>query len=264
MPVPTTCQLFLDPPSDGAWNMAVDEVLLAATANSDQPTLRLYQWLRPTLSLGYFQKYTDRTQHSPSQNADVVRRLSGGGAIVHDRELTYSIMLPASHDLARNTQALYNAMHQAIVESLNLFLTAASSWQPVLCDQPTKHAPQDEPFLCFERRSKGDILLRKLRANSHTLTHKIVGSAQRRRHGVVLQHGSILLGQSKVAPELQGFAEITKSKISPSDLLSPLLDSLAKNLALDLTKTSLSEHLSAHAHEIQQKKYQDTDWTERR
>ena len=136
-----------------------------ATANSNQPTLRFYQWQRPTLSLGYFQKYADRSLHPASQSAEVVRRLSGGGAIVHDQELTYSLMLPASHPLARDTQALYNAVHQTIIETLNAILasglTSTSAWQPVLCDQPKKLAARDEPFLCFERRSKGDILLRK-------------------------------------------------------------------------------------------------------
>ncbi len=268
MPASSACQLLVDPPADGAWNMAVDEVLLDAAANSNQPTLRLYQWQRPTLSLGYFQKYADRSQHSASLGADVVRRLSGGGAILHDQELTYSLMLPAAHDLAGDTQTLYNAVHQAIIETLNTFLTSgitpASSWQPTLCDQPTKLAARDEPFLCFERRSSGDILLQKKSADSHTLAHKIVGSAQRRRQGVVLQHGSILLNQSKMAPELPGFAEITQTIISPADLLPSLLDSLAKKLALQLTESSLPEGLAAKARDRQQKKYQAAIWTERR
>ena len=268
MPLPTPCQLLVDPPADGAWNMAVDEVLLAATTNSDQPTLRFYQWQRPTLSLGYFQKYADRSLHPASQSADVVRRLSGGGAIVHDQELTYSLMLPTSHPLARDTQALYDAVHQAIIESLNAILTSgltsASAWQPVLCNPSTKLAAGDEPFLCFERRSKGDILLRKKESMPDLPEKKIVGSAQRRRQGVVLQHGSILLRQSQVAPELAGIAEITHKNISPTDMLPPLLDTLAKKLALDLNESTLSKELAAESHEIQQKKYQAANWTERR
>lgn len=268
MPAPTACQLLIDPPADGTWNMAVDEVLLAAAANSGQPTLRFYQWQRPTLSLGYFQKYADRSQHPSSQNADVVRRLSGGGAILHDQELTYSFMLPASHALSRDTQALYDAVHQAIVETLGSLLPSDSLWQPALCDPSTKLVAGDEPFLCFERRSTGDILLRKKEASPDSPTentaHKIVGSAQRRRRGVILQHGSILLTQSKAAPELKGFADITQSNISPADLLTRLPDQLAYSLSLDLTENSLSQDLAAKARERQQKKYQAANWTERR
>jgi len=265
---PTPCQLLIDPPADGTWNMAVDEVLLAATANSGLPTLRLYQWQSPTLSLGYFQKYADRSQHRSSLNADVVRRLSGGGAILHDQELTYSLLIPASHNLARDTQSLYDAAHQAIIETLNTFLAPGTTWQPVLCEQPTKLGAQDEPFLCFERRSKGDILLRNRESDSHapsdSLTHKIVGSAQRRRQGVVLQHGSILLGQSARAPELEGFADITRSPLSPTDLLAHLPKLFAKNLSLKLIKSSLSQNLTTLALDIQRKKYQAEKWTKRR
>ncbi len=264
MPASTACQLFVDPPADGAWNMAVDEVLLAAAAKSNLPTLRFYQWQRPTLSLGYFQKYADRSQHPASQNADVVRRLSGGGAILHDQELTYSLLLPASHALARDTQALYNTVHRAIVETLNTISASASAWQPVLCNPPTKLAAGDEPFLCFERRSQGDILLHKPEADPSTPTHKIVGSAQRRRQGAVLQHGSILLSQSELTPELQGFAEITHHKILLADFIPHLLETFAKRLSLDLKTCTLPEELAAQANELSRKKHQASDWTERR
>ena len=75
--------------------MAVDEVLLEAAAADGQCTLRFYRWEEPTLSLGYFQTYADRWQHEPSRDAAVVRRTSGGGAILHDAELTYSFAVPA-------------------------------------------------------------------------------------------------------------------------------------------------------------------------
>ncbi len=243
--------------------MAVDEALLNTAANSGQPTLRFYQWQRPTLSLGYFQNYADRSKHTSSLNSDVVRRLSGGGAILHDQELTYSLMIPATHDLSRDTQALYDAVHQAIVETLATFLESNnSSLQPVLCDRPSGLAAQEEPFLCFQRRSIGDILLRN--ADSHAPTRKIVGSAQRRRQGVVLQHGSILLGQSKAAPELEGFAEIAHIDITPADLLALLPQQIATNLSFDLRISSFSRDLATQAEEIQRKKYQVTNWTERR
>ena len=76
--------------------MAVDEVLLDAAAVREQLSLRFYGWSEPTLSLGYFQRVADRKQHIASRECPLVRRLSGGGAILHDDELTYSFATPAT------------------------------------------------------------------------------------------------------------------------------------------------------------------------
>lgn len=260
MPATSACQLLIDPPADGAWNMAVDETLLTAASESGLPTLRFYQWARPTLSLGYFQNYAERDTHTASQDLDIVRRLSGGGAIVHDHELTYSLFLPAAHRLAQDTQALYDAVHEAIIETLNEFLKA-SEYQAVPCQQSLNLAASDEPFLCFERRSMGDILLLRKKTNR---MRKIVGSAQRRRRGVVMQHGSILLEQSLATPELAGIAEIAQTKISLDKLTSRLTDAFALKLALDLLPYELSKELTASAHQLHSAKYLDSTWTKRR
>src|SRR6185295_18138238 len=100
-------RLLIDPPGGGAWNMAVDEALLETAATTGQATLRFYQWQEPTLSLGYFQSVADRQQHAASLDCPVVRRASGGGAILPDRELTYSVALP--QPVA--SSALYDACH---------------------------------------------------------------------------------------------------------------------------------------------------------
>ena len=81
--------LLLDPPASGAWNMAVDEVLWRWSAAAGRCCWRFYRWEEPTLSLGYFQSYDDRARHAASQGCPVVRRPSGGGAIVHDKEKGY-------------------------------------------------------------------------------------------------------------------------------------------------------------------------------
>ena len=96
----TEFHLLLDPPGDGAWNMAVDETLLEAAAAEGLCSLRFYQWAEPTLSLGYFQAYADRNQHEASRQSAVVRRASGGGAIMHDFDVTYSLAVPERHPLA--------------------------------------------------------------------------------------------------------------------------------------------------------------------
>ena len=119
-------RLFVDPPCPGSWNMAVDEALLEAAVAGGDATLRLYQWSEPTLSLGYFQRYDDRNRHDASRDCAVVRRQSGGGAILHDRELTYSLTLPPGHPLSRDATALYNAMHNLFIALLEPRLADAN------------------------------------------------------------------------------------------------------------------------------------------
>ena len=98
-------RLIIDPPLRGPWNMAVDEALLADDVETDAATLRFYRWSEPTLSLGYFQSYADRELHAASRGCAVVRRQSGGGAILHDRELTYSLVLPPTNPLAQTPRS---------------------------------------------------------------------------------------------------------------------------------------------------------------
>src|SRR5437879_6894081 len=89
-------RLLLDKPASGAWNMAVDEVLLdGVAAGTAPPTLRFYEWTPPCLSLGYFQPFeVVDVDGCRALGVEVVRRPTGGRAILHDRELTYSVALP--------------------------------------------------------------------------------------------------------------------------------------------------------------------------
>ena len=100
------CRLLRHEPAAGAWNMAVDEVLLDRVQEHAAPCLLIYGWIEPTLSLGYFQTYSDRRQHAASRHCAAVRRLTGGGAILHDNEITYSIVLPRDHSLAGHSNCI--------------------------------------------------------------------------------------------------------------------------------------------------------------
>jgi lipoate-protein ligase A len=191
--------------------MAIDEALLEAAAEG-QGTLRFYRWSEPTLSLGYFQPYADRRQHEPSRQCAVVRRASGGGAILHDIELTYSLAVPAAHPLAADRLGCYQAMHAALVEAL-------ADWgvQAVVLQQADKESHNRQPFLCFQRRAPGDVLVDGV---------KIAGSAQRRCRGAVLQHGSVLLGRSAAAPELPGLADLSGKQVDHRQLLDAWLEKM--------------------------------------
>lgn len=206
------CRLIVDGPADGAWQMAVDEVLLDSAAVSGRMTLRFYGWSEPTLSLGYFQDYAERDAHAPSRQCPLVRRQTGGGAIVHDRELTYSLAVPAAHPRAGDPATLYQTMHEALIRTLAGFGLAAQR-----CQERRVRAGASEPFLCFQRRATGDVLVGGV---------KVCGSAQRRRRGAILQHGSLLLARSERAPELPGVLELLGRSIATLDLRSAWSDEL--------------------------------------
>ena len=200
----TGLRLIYDPPAAGLWNMAVDEMMLETVAVSGEPVLRFYAWEEPTLSLGYFQAMEDRQSHVASLHCPVVRRSTGGGAILHDREITYSIALPLADRWSSAATALYDTFHAGLVAAL-----AQLDISSTLCPQ-TLQSLQPE-FLCFLRRAKGDVLV---------AGHKVAGSAQRRRATAMLQHGSVILGRSHQAPEIPGLQVINRDVVG--DQLLPL------------------------------------------
>jgi len=244
--------------------MAVDEALLDAAAETDTPTLRFYQWLRPTLSLGYFQQYADREKHRPSLEADVVRRLSGGGAILHDREVTYSLILPATHPLAHDTDQLYRAVHEAFLQFLSRILPIQKSpWRLARCEKPSSDKPSSEPFLCFERRSPGDVLLQPARRTDTSVDYKIVGSAQRRRRGAVMQHGSLLLNHSLLAPKILGLNEVLDTELDAEEILEILPAEFGLQLGMDLQQSSSTAwHKTAQG--LVESRYASNRWSMRR
>ncbi|MFW5692933.1 MAG: lipoate--protein ligase family protein [Thermoguttaceae bacterium] len=176
--------VLIDPPLAGPWNMAVDEALLDDAAQSGRAFWRFYQWQEPTISLGYFQQYDEQAERYRERGLPMVRRLTGGGAILHDRELTYSVVLPRDHPLARSRDELYGVAHRSVAAVLAPWGLAPQ----LFVAGPNR--PACEPFLCFERRAPGDVIAGR---------HKLAGSAQRRRRGAVLQHGSVMLAASEAA-----------------------------------------------------------------
>jgi lipoate-protein ligase A len=253
-------RVLTDPPAPGPWNMAVDEALLIDAADNGTASLRFYQWNEPTLSLGYFQSVDDRQRHPPSLHAALVRRQTGGGAILHDHELTYSIVLPSPHPLARHAEGLYKQVHQAFIAELSpLFNDQVPGHLIALDNAIAKVSRGDEPFLCFERRARGDVLLERPR-----FTHKILGSAQRRLRGAILQHGSLLLQKSAAAPELEGIIDLTGASISSEELAKALPGRLATLLGCEASSAQFPADLRQIATEIAARKYAAPAWSNRR
>lgn len=247
----TLAWVFVDPPAHGAWNMAADEALLEWAAQTGSCAWRFYRWIEPTLSLGYFQRYEDRLSHAPSLRCPAVRRASGGGAIVHDAELTYSCVWPAGHRLAAGRMRLYEAVHSSLVDVL-----AGYGIQAALCraDDARTGATGSQPFLCFQRRAPGDVLVGPV---------KIAGSAQRRLRGAVLQHGSVLLARSPAAPELDGLAELTGRHLDVAELIGAWWSRLEARLELKSQFQELPEALRCRTATLAQAKYSAEAWTHR-
>jgi lipoate-protein ligase A len=198
--VPTLLSFF-DPALDGPTNMARDEHLLYA-ADIAPAALRLYAWDPPTVSLGYFQAHTRADELPPELRAlPRVRRLTGGGAILHDREITYCLVLDDSLAAARQgPAALYALAHNCWRDVL-----AADGIETSLApDDFPLPTPRTGPFFCFEKPGRTDLLLGG---------RKVLGSAQRRLPHRVMQHGSLLLrqrfpGHPGVAVDIEDAAKI--------------------------------------------------------
>jgi len=248
---PIPCFVLPHVPGGGAGSahMAMDEALMdAVAADGATAMLRTYSWAEPTLSLGYFQSIHEAEADPRWQGVPIVRRPTGGGAIWHEAEVTYAVALPASHPLARRPADLYRAVHGAISEALRCQGVAATRRGGAV-------GGGNRPFLCFADRDPEDLVV----AGS-----KVVGSAQRRRAGAILQHGSLLLVHSEVTPELPGVADLAGVGAAEAPWHA-LLHALIP-VALDLAPRDQATPPSvlARAAALEQGTYRQPAWTRRR
>ncbi len=175
-------RLILDPPMGGKENMEKDlELMEEVAAGESPPTLRLYRWSPPAVSLGYFQDEYGVVDMEACRDAgiDVVRRPTGGRAVLHDQELTYSIVVPEAHPFINKGGVIdaYRSISRGIVTAFNLLGIVASL-------TPEEHSRAGlAPGSCFDSSTAYEIQVDG---------KKVVGSAQLRRDGIVLQHGAIL------------------------------------------------------------------------
>ncbi|MDG2207170.1 MAG: hypothetical protein P8K78_04635 [Pirellulales bacterium] len=254
---PHICYLLEDPPLSGPLNMAVDEVLLESVGLIGHPVLRFYTWSEPTLSLGYFQSSEDRSLHASSIDRPLVRRATGGGAILHDHELTYSFIWPSRRPPAelefdgekggeKGTEWMYRWIHQALIDVLGTLGVPASF--------ASESSGQSDSFLCFERRSHWDIVVGAM---------KVLGSAQRSRQQGLLQHGSLLLSASPLTPQLEGLCErglnVTHQHVSQlwAARIAATAGFTVESLKLDGAQQQAVERLAAD-------KYGNQNWTKKR
>ena len=181
MPKPkpaTRWRLVVTPAAGGAENMALDEALMERARETGEWVVRVYSWSRPTISLGRNQSASGRYDLAriTDLGLDVVRRPTGGRAILHNREITYSVT--ALSEEAGDLRHSYDRINRLLLEALRSLGVHASVFAP------TSRAASPGMAPCFDEPAAGELTV---------AGRKLAGSAQWRADGALLQHGSILI-----------------------------------------------------------------------
>ncbi|MBN2643646.1 MAG: lipoate--protein ligase family protein [Victivallales bacterium] len=156
-------------------NMAIDELLLAEAPTYNTPLIRFYTWDRPSVSIGYVQKYSA----APEKGYTIVRRPTGGGVVFHDSDLTYTAVIPVNHPIYRlDRMESYHVFHRAVLRALDALGLPG-------CLAPDESGPVDRATMqCFTTPTRYDVL---------SQGKKYAGAAQRRGKTGILHQGSVSL-----------------------------------------------------------------------
>jgi lipoate-protein ligase A len=177
-------RLILDGPVDGARNMALDRAVLASVSGGiAPPTLRFYRWKRPTVTLGRFQPLDQvDVQACARRGFDIARRPTGGRGVLHDDELTYSVVAGVSDGIPRGTAASYRHLSSALAEAYRMLGVSA--------ELTARQRGVKGAGACYLHATQADLSLGAA---------KLSGSAQVWTGGTVLQHGSFTISRDHVA-----------------------------------------------------------------
>jgi lipoyl(octanoyl) transferase len=264
MPPPGTWRLLCHAPEDGAWNMAVDEAVADAVGRGHSPpTLRWYGWRRPTVSLGRLQRVGGGPLAATCARLDIpmVRRPTGGRAVLHAAELTYSLALPAANPLARGpVQRSYAAIAEGLLEGLRRLGVRPAD------GETTGREGTPRSAACFQTRTLPAILVEG---------RKLLGSAQRRWTRGLLQHGSLLLEfdlglhqslfpdwpREEAAQRVTWLGALLPVLPSRAGLIGTLTEGMAAGYGVRFEPGELSGAEAAHARELAVHPYGDPGWT---
>jgi lipoate-protein ligase A len=251
-------RLLLTGPASGPQNMALDEALMARARTTGEWVFRVYSWSAPTLSLGRHQSACagyDRETLAAAGIA-VVRRPTGGRAVLHDREVTYSVTAPATE--AGALRESYERINRLLVDGLRSLGVAVEISE-------TSRAPKPDLTPCFERPSPGELT---------AAGRKLAGSAQWRDDGALLQHGSILADgdQAPVSTLLRHplapcapatLRALIGREPAVVDVARALFDSVRRHEDRDATELTVDATLLGLAARLCGR-YEDETWTWRR
>jgi lipoyl(octanoyl) transferase len=257
---PTRWRSVVTAASLGAENMALDEALMERARATGESVVRVYAWSRPTISLGRNQTANglydlDRIREL---GLDVVRRPTGGRAILHHREITYSVTSPAGESSGLSES--YKSIYVILLDALSRLGVHAAIAAPARKSAPPSMSP------CFNEPSAGELTFDG---------RKLAGSAQWRADGALLQHGSILIADDQSilstlavqrGPDIPAPATLLDALgFAPSlnDVAGALTDAIESIDGVRPTGLVLDDAIRARTSDLVVR-YSDTEWTWRR
>jgi len=275
-------RLIKDSYHTGFMNMAIDEaIMIAHRKGLVPPTIRFYQWSPPAVSLGYFQdlKKEIDVDACMDMGIDIVRRPTGGKAVLHDKELTYSFIIKENHPLVNDSiLETYKKISEGMIRGLS-YLGITAELVPLrekLESAPSSYGVKskiphsDIKSICFSVPSQYEVQVEG---------KKILGSAQVRKKEIVLQHGSLLIELEKDKlfsvfnfPSVQirekyktrfkatSLEEILKKKINFSELLKILPRGFEEEFGVKLTEGKLTEQEEIISKDLLKNKYSTHEW----
>lgn len=266
-----------------AYNMAVDEAILTAVSEgAAPPTVRFYSWSPATLSIGYFQKALQEIDfvRLEQEGLGFVRRATGGRAVLHDRELTYSIIVSESYPgIPRSVTDAYRVLSEGLLLGFRGLGLEADMVKLESEEDKTQYASMGSAA-CFDSPSWYELVVEG---------RKVAGSAQTRQKGVVLQHGSILLdldtdqlfrmlrfSSERMAERMK--QQFVKKAVAINDVLrsvgkppvglkeaeAAFRTGIAEGLSIELAESGLTPYEEELAVQLVQSKYGSESWNLRR
>jgi lipoyl(octanoyl) transferase len=237
-------RLIIDGPGHPVWNMAVDEALLyGQQMNYAAPVLRFYTWDRPTLSIGHFQKASSiPLGRVGALGIFPVRRISGGAAVLHGCDLTYSVAARVGGHLPQGVEVSCQYICRGILEALKILGIPAEFGQD--------RSSLDRPASCFVVSAPTDIVYQG---------RKLVGSAQHRHGESLLQHGSVMLrDNSRLLEMLFGnsaedsiaLEQILLRPVPEKELVWALRTGFSRTLGVEMEESDMGEKERSRAEQL--------------
>ena len=227
--------------ADGTQHMACDEALLA---HAEHTTLRTYTWDRPCCSLGYFQEFA-QVAHSFDNDVQFVRRITGGGAILHSNEVTYCLIARRGSEVPQRSEDIFTLLHGAIVTELGNHGVTVS-----LNPKQRGDKRYAEDVRCFASPAVNDIMQGSA---------KMLGSAARSFRDRVLVHGSLKLHSNAWDAD-----QVAGCELDATVAAKVLSTAISQALKMPSEAGSLSNTETAHIKRYHEARYGSNDWLEQR
>lgn len=262
-----------------SYNMALDEALLEwHSTGKMSPVIRFYGWNPPTLSIGYFQKVEKEINMDKVRDLGIgfVRRPTGGRGVLHEHELTYSVIVSEGHpDMPKTVTEAYRVISEGILKGFHRLGMEAYFAVPHT-DEEKEALKNPRSSVCFDAPSWYELVVEG---------RKVAGSAQTRQKGVILQHGSILLDldedklfslfnypNERVKERMQksfknkavAINEISDLKINLEEAKKAFKLGFEEGLNIELVPYTLTEEEKQYVNKLAKERYESDEWNFRR